>query len=139
MCCVTFAHAHEFEVTLKTRYGILKTNESFELMYKGKPIPGAYLPSTAYLAGEFKLSESDLLLISGGGNACPGHYVYVTIDKAGARATPSFGTCYDEMTTPVQQGDVIAFSMPKLSRKGTSRYIYAVSYTHLTLPTTPYV
>ncbi len=114
------------EVSIPTRFGVLKTNADRELQFKGKPVsPAITLVSSAYVISTFKLGTSDVVFVSqAGGNACPGWYAFVVVAPEGARATPSFGTCYDDDVKPVQVGESIAFSMKKIGGKGSVRYVY---------------
>jgi hypothetical protein len=115
------------QVTINTRFGIIKSNQNQLLSLKGKPIsPEVEIFSQSYVIATFKLAKSDVILVSqAAGNACPGQYLYITIDADDARVTPTFGTCYDDEINPVKIGDsTIAFSMKKAPGKGSVRYIY---------------
>jgi hypothetical protein len=120
----TFASADE--VSIATRFGPLKTNADWELQFKGKPVaPAVSLVSSAYVLATYKLGSSDVVFVSqAAGNACPGQFAFVVVSAEGARATPSFGTCYDDEVKPVQVGESIAFSMKKMGGKGSVRYVY---------------
>jgi len=124
LCITQFAYADA--VTIETRFGALKTNKDGALVHKGKVVlPEVSLPSSAYVLGTYKLGTSDVVFVSQfGGSACPGAFAYVTVTADGAKATPQFGTCYDDDVKPVQIGETIAFSMKGLKGKGTSRYVY---------------
>lgn len=120
------AYAQADDITISTRFGILKSNADNELQFKGKTIaPAITLSSSVYVLSTFKLGASDVVFVSqAAGNACPGQFAFVTVSAEGAKATPTFGTCYDDEVTPVQIGETIAFSMKKMGGKGSSRYIY---------------
>lgn len=120
------AYAQADDITISTRFGILKSNADNELQFKGKTIvPAITLLSSVYVLSTFKLGASDVVFVSqAAGNACPGQFAFVTVSAEGARATPTFGTCYDDEVKPVQIGETIAFSMKKMGGKGSSRYIY---------------
>ena len=120
------AQAQPDSVTIQTRYGILKTSADGDLQFKGKTLtPSVSLVSQAYVIKVFKLSSADVVLVSrAAGNACPGQYAYITVTAEGAKATPTFGTCYDDEIKPDMVGESIAFSMKGLRGKGSTRYIY---------------
>lgn len=113
-------------VTINTRFGSIKNNSDDLLEFKGKLLkPDVAVVSSAYVVATFKLASSDVVLVSqAAGNACPGQYVYVTIDADAAKVSPTFGTCYDEQIKPVQVGESVAFAMKKVKGKGSVRYIY---------------
>ena len=113
-------------VTINTRFGAVKNNADDLLEFKGKVLkPEVSVPSAAYVVNTFKLASSDVVLVSqAAGNACPGQYVYVTIDATSAKVSPTFGTCYDDPVEPVLAGESIAFAMKKTKGKGSVRYIY---------------
>ena len=113
-------------VKIATRFGELRSGENSELKFKGKKIlPEVSVFSEAYVLSTHKLESADVVLISqAAGTACPGQFVFVTVSAEGAKATPVFGTCYDDDVKAIQTGETIAFSMKKLGGKGSSRYIY---------------
>lgn len=113
-------------VSISTRFGEVKNNADDLLEFKGKVLkPEIMVLSSAYVVNTYRLASSDVVLISqAAGNACPGRYVYVTVDATSARVSPTFGTCYDEITEPVMAGESIAFAMKKVKGKGSVRYIY---------------
>lgn len=113
------------DVSIQTRFGVLKTND-MELRFQGKPVaPAVTFPSSAYVLATYKLGSSDVVFLSQpAGNACPGQFAFVVVTAEGAKATPSFGTCFDDEVKPVQTGETIAFSMKNLGGKGSKRYIY---------------
>ena len=120
------ACAESDTVTIPTRFGELKTNADRLLQFKDKVLaPELAVLSNAYVLSTYKLDGADVVFISqAAGNACPGQFVFVTVSKEGAKATPTFGTCYDDEVKPTMVGQSIAFSMKKMGGKGSSRYIY---------------
>lgn len=113
-------------VNISTRFGAIKNNADDLLEFKGKVLkPDVVVPSSAYVVNTYRLASSDVVLISqAAGNACPGQYVYVTVDATSAKVSPTFGTCYDDAIEPVLAGESIAFAMKKVKGKGSVRYIY---------------
>lgn len=113
-------------VTINTRFGPLKNNSEDTIEFKGKVVvPEITVPSTAYVVGTYKLASGDVVLVQQpAGNACPGQYNFISVDATGAKASPTFGTCYDDEIKPTQVGDTIAFSMKKRGGKGSVRYIF---------------
>lgn len=86
------------ETPVKTRYGVLSINdETRTLQFKGKPVlPKVEGNNSLTIAAIYELGRDDVLLLkNNGGNACPTLYFFVTINAAGPRATPEFGTCSD--------------------------------------------
>lgn len=114
-------------VKINTRFGELTSGEYGELAFKGKIIaPEVAVASKAYILSTYELEDFDVIFISQAyGTACPGKFVFVTVSSEGAKASPIFGTCYDDGDVePVQIGETIAFSMKELGGKGGVRYIY---------------
>lgn len=114
------------EVTVQTRFGVLKTNAYGDFQFQGKTVaPAVNVMSSAYVISSYQLRTSDVVFVSQAeGNLCPGRFTYIAVTERGARATPTFGTCYDDDVTPVQAGESIAFSMKKMGGKGSVRYTY---------------
>lgn len=114
------------EVKIPTRFGELKTNPDGDLQFKGKTVsPTVTLFCQAYVLSTYRLESADVVFVSqAAGNACPGQFSYVTVTAQEAKATPVFGTCYDDDIKPVQVGETIAFSMKKMGGNGAVRYIY---------------
>lgn len=87
-----------YEQTMKTRYGVLSVREEGNtLLLKGKPvIPAIEGNSSLSIVASYELGKNDVLLLQNtGGASCPALYRFVTINAAGLRATPEFGTCSD--------------------------------------------
>ena len=87
-----------YEKTMETRYGVLSVREEGNtLLFKGKPvIPAIEGNSSLSIVASYELGKNDVFLLeNAGGTACPALYRLVTINGAGLRATPEFGTCSD--------------------------------------------
>ncbi len=113
-------------VSIPTRFGAITTNADAQLTHKGKAlVPDVTIFSPTAVVQTFRLPSSDVVLVSqAAGTACPGQYVFVSVDATGARVSPTFGTCYDDPVQPTLVGESIAFSMKKMRGKGSARYIY---------------
>ena len=120
------SQAQSEEVKIPTRFGEMKTNKNGDLQFKGKTItPTVNLVSSAYVIATYKLATSDVVLVSqAAGNTCPGQFAYITVTTEVARATPAFGTCYDDGVKPVQNGEALTFTMKNIGNKGSSKYTY---------------
>jgi hypothetical protein len=114
------------DVSVQTRFGVLKTNPDGDFQFKGKSVaPAVNVVTSSYVLATYKLGTSDVVFVSqAAGNACPGQYAFIVVTADGARATPTFGTCYDDDVKPTQVGESIAFSMKKMGGKGSVRYVY---------------
>ena len=126
IAAMSICHAQSDQVRIPTKFGEMRTNENGDLQFKGKTIaPTVNLPSSAYVIATYKLPASDVVLVSQpAGNACPGQYAYITVSPEAARATPTFGTCYDEDVKPVLNGESLSFTMRNVGSKGSSKYVY---------------
>ena len=126
IAAIGITQAQADEVKIQTRFGELKTNKDGDLLFKGKVIaPAVNLVSSAYVISSYKLAASDVILVSqAAGNTCPGQFAYVSVAADAAKASPAFGTCYDDDAKPVQNGEVLTFTMKKLGGKGSTKYVY---------------
>ena len=71
-----------------------------------------------------KSGDSVLLRVFTGGNACPAMYAWLTYDREGLRATPTFGTCAEDGELVPGTGHP-AFVLDKLGNgPGKIRYDY---------------
>lgn len=85
-----------YDKTMKTRYGVLSVREEGNaLLFKGKPvIPAIEGNSSLSIVASYELGKNDVFLLQDtGGRMCPALFQFVTINAAGLRATPVFGTC----------------------------------------------
>jgi hypothetical protein len=65
-------------------------------------------------------SGAAVLLVSDGGNGCPGNYVVVSVDAQGkVTATDPFGTCSDTAATSVKDGVITVRFAPTGGQDGT--------------------
>lgn len=114
------------QVSIPTRYGALTTNKDDALSFKGRVLaPEVTVPSSAYVIQTFAMQDSDVLLISqAGGSACPGQFTFVTLTSSVASVSPTFGTCHDDVSEPILQGQVISFTQPKVKGKGLVKFTY---------------
>jgi hypothetical protein len=87
-------------------------------------IDGTILAEDAFLEVEKSFSGDGIgvavLLVSDGGNGCPGSYVVVSVDAQGkAAATDPFGTCSDQAEASIEQNAVTVRFAPVGGRDGT--------------------
>lgn len=113
---------------ISTRYGPLSYDGDAQLIFKGQKITPFVEHDPYALASPiaaFKFLNSDVILLQQTqGNNCPGNFVFVTVTSGAAKATSNFGTCADDNTDPIQSGETISFSMPKISGQGSSTFVY---------------
>jgi len=87
-------------------------------------IDGEILEEDAFIEIETSFDDGKsgaaVLLVSDGGNGCPGNYVVISVDTEGkAAVTEPFGTCSDNAETSADQG-VLAVRFPPIGgRDGT--------------------
>ena len=87
-----------YEKKAKTRYGMVSVREEDNLLlFKGKPvIPAIEGNSGLSIVADFQVGQSDVLLLQdAGGSACPAMFRFITVNAAGLRASPEFGSCSD--------------------------------------------
>jgi len=87
-------------------------------------IDGEILEEDAFIEVETSFDDGKkgaaVLLVSDGGNGCPGNYVVVSVDEAGKPATTEpFGTCSDTAEASAAQGKVTVRFPPIGGRDGT--------------------
>ena len=87
-------------------------------------IDGNVIEEDAFIQVATSFSEGNtgaaVLLVSDGGNGCPGNYVVVSVDDKGkVAATDPFGTCSDTAETKVANGIVTVRFAPTGGRDGT--------------------
>ena len=87
-------------------------------------IDGEILEEDAFIEIENSLDDGKtgaaVLLVSDGGNGCPGNYVVISVDEQGkAAATEPFGTCSDNAETRAEQGAITVRFPPIGGRDGT--------------------
>jgi hypothetical protein len=87
-------------------------------------VDGEILEEDAFIEVETSFEDGKrgaaVLLVSDGGNGCPGNYVVVSVDDEGkAAATEPFGTCSDTAETSADQGTITVRFAPIGGRDGT--------------------
>jgi hypothetical protein len=87
-------------------------------------IDGKILEEDAFIEVENAFDDGKtgaaVLLVSDGGNGCPGNYVVVSVDAEGkATATDPFGTCSDNAETSADKGVITVRFPPIGGRDGT--------------------
>ncbi len=87
-------------------------------------IDGEILEEDAFIEVETSFDDGKtgaaVLLVSDGGNGCPGNYVVISVDSDGkAVATDPFGTCSDNAETSVDKGVITVRFPPIGGRDGT--------------------
>ena len=87
-----------YDQQAKTRFGLVSVREDdMRLLFKGKPVtPAIEGNSSLSIVAHYEIGQSDVLLLQNtGGTACPALFHFITVNAAGLRATPEFGTCSD--------------------------------------------
>ena len=102
-----------YDKTMKTRYGVLSVREEDNtLLFKGKPVrPAIEGNASLSIVASYELGKNDVFLLQNtGGRMCPALYRFVTINAAGLRTTPEFGTCSDIIypTSDLKEGVMVA-------------------------------
>jgi hypothetical protein len=87
-------------------------------------IDGNVVEEDAFIQVETSFSDGDtgaaVLLVSDGGNGCPGNYVVVSVDAKGkVTATDPFGTCSDTAETSVANDTITVRFVPTGGQDGT--------------------
>lgn len=103
----------------------LELSTTGELRMQAK-IDGEILEEDAFIeiTTSFDDGESGaaVLLVSDGGNACPGNYVVISVDNAGEPvATEPFGTCADSAETHAENG-IITVRFPPIGGRDGAVY-----------------
>jgi hypothetical protein len=96
-----------------TRFGAVSITDDQNVLFNGMPLsPKLEGRGTLSVREKIEVGNSDLLLIEEvAGSACPALYYFVRTSAAGAAATPSFGTCSDEIKVS-RDGERVSISMP---------------------------
>jgi hypothetical protein len=86
-------------------------------------IDGEIVEEDAYIEVEASFDDGKqgaaVLLVSDGGNGCPGNYVVISVDDGKATATDPFGTCSDNAEAKAE-GGIISVRFPPIGgRDGT--------------------
>lgn len=114
------SYAQSTDEITKTRFGELLISEEATHI-NGNSIEGLQYLNPLYLLSRKQLADSDVILIAQPlGNNCPGKFTFLILDSNGARTTPLFGTCFDDIPSPIQAGEAIAFNMVNLGGEGST-------------------
>ena len=99
--------------TVSTRFGALTVSDEGVLLFKSFAVqPKIEANNSLDLSKPYSIGSADVVLVTdNGGTACPASYYFVTITRAGAKVSPSFGTCSDLIKIK-RTGDSISVSMP---------------------------
>jgi hypothetical protein len=100
------------QARVSTRFGWLEIGKHKELLFRGHPFDPSIVGNNSLDIGEtFHVEDSDVVLITNyGGTACPYLFYFVSVSKAGVKATRSFGTC-NKVIQAKQSGDSIRITM----------------------------
>ena len=104
-----------YDKTMKTRYGVLSVREEDNtLLFKGKPVrPAIEGNASLSIVASYELGKNDVFLLQNtGGRMCPALYRFVTINAAGLRTTPEFGTCSDIIYPTSDLKESVVVAMP---------------------------
>lgn len=90
-----FAYSFAFCKDIPTRFGPLKINEQYILLYKNRPLsPTIRGNSSLNIVNTYQVGNSDVVLIQdNGGTACPASFIFLSVTRNGVNATERFGTC----------------------------------------------
>jgi hypothetical protein len=96
-----------------TRFGTLTVAKDRILLFKGHKLePSIEGNNSLNLGTLLHIGPNDVVLVmDNGGTACPFLYYFLTVNKGGARATKSFGTCA-ELASIKRSADSISVRMP---------------------------
>lgn len=96
----------------RTRFGSLTVGKDRKLLFKGHSLQPPIEGNNSLNLGKlFRIGASEVVLVvDNGGSACPFLYYFVTVSKAGANATSSFGTC-NELSSLKRVGNSISVTM----------------------------
>jgi hypothetical protein len=105
-----------------TRFGSLTVGEDKKLLFKGHPLkPSIDGNNSLTLSELFSINDADVVLVvNNGGSACPFMYHFITVNEAGAKATPAFGTC-GELSRVKRTGGTFTVFMPGFRGPSESR------------------
>ncbi len=116
------AMAQQDQPTTKIGGKVLELVTTGESRMQAK-IDGEILEEDAYIEVETSFDDgargAAVLLVSDGGNGCPGNYVVISVDEGKAATTEPFGTCSDNAEAGADQGIVTVRFPPIGGRDGT--------------------
>ena len=92
---------------------MLAVDSDRSLTFRGRKLrPSIDGNNSLGLNNPIRIGNTDVVVVvDNGGTACPAMYYFVTVSKAGARASKSFGTCSD-LANVEQVGNSVRVSMP---------------------------
>ena len=119
----TGAHADPGQQTVKLGGKTIEFATTADSRMQAK-IDGEVLEEDAYIEVEASFNAGDkgaaVLLVSDGGNGCPGNYVVLSVDDKGqAAVTDPFGTCSDTAEASADKGIITVRFAPIGGRDGT--------------------
>jgi hypothetical protein len=112
--CLLIATNISLAQDIPTRFGSLKIDNDYQLLYKGKPlVPEIRGNNGLSLIGSYQLNEkNDIVLLQDvGGSACPALFLFVTVSSGMAKSTSPFGSCSD-LAVVTKNIDSITVTMP---------------------------
>jgi hypothetical protein len=116
------AQAQQGQPTVKLGGKQLELATTDESRMQAK-IDGEILEEDAYIEVETSFDDGKqgaaVLLVSDGGNGCPGNYVVISVDDGKAAATEPFGTCSDNAEAKAENGVITVRFPPIGGRDGT--------------------
>jgi hypothetical protein len=117
------ASAQQNQQTVRIGGKVLELTTSGDSRMQAK-IDGEILEEDAFIEIETSFDDGKsgaaVLLVSDGGNGCPGNYVVISVDEAGkAAATEPFGTCADTAETKAENGIITVRFAPIGGQDGT--------------------
>jgi hypothetical protein len=125
LCILTFAApaiAQQAQPAVKLGGKDLELLTTDESRMQAK-IDGEIIEEDAYIEVETSFDDGKqgaaVLLVSDGGNGCPGNYVVISVDDGKATATEPFGTCSDNAEAKAANGIITVRFPPIGGRDGT--------------------
>ena len=118
-----------YEKKAKTRYGMVSVREEDNLLlFKGKPVtPAIEGNSGLSIVADYQVGQSDVLLLQdAGGSACPAMFRFITVNAAGLRASPEFGSCSD-IIYPSMDAKSGAITVAMIGSKAMTKTVFQYS------------
>jgi hypothetical protein len=109
----------------KTRFGQLSVEYGGPLLLDDKPLqPEIRGNESIDILNVFRMGPRDVILLQdNGGSGCPAQFMFITLDKSGAKTSVEFGTCATAVRVRRNRDSVIV-SMPLLYGKGSKSYVF---------------
>jgi hypothetical protein len=109
----------------KTRFGQLSVDYGGPLMLDDQPLqPEIRGNESIDILNVFRVGPSDVVLLQdNGGSGCPAQFMFVTLDKSGAKTSVEFGTCATAVRVR-HTGTAVIVSMPLLYGHGARTYTF---------------